>query len=52
MAIVRADPDPARRFDILVSIPCVSAITAIMRKIIVIANALLRDNRKWSQSHP
>ncbi|PSH56408.1 IS110 family transposase, partial [Phyllobacterium sophorae] len=25
------------------------AITAIMRKLIVLANALLRDNRKWNQ---
>ncbi len=24
------------------------AITAIMRKLIVLANALLRDNRKWT----
>lgn len=25
------------------------AITAIMRKLIITANALLRDNRKWSK---
>ncbi|MFU0504501.1 transposase, partial [Pseudaminobacter sp. NGMCC 1.201702] len=28
------------------------AITAIMRKIIVLANALLRDDRKWSPALP
>lgn len=28
------------------------AITAIMRKLIVLANALLRDNRKWTQNAP
>ncbi|HWU48515.1 MAG TPA: IS110 family transposase, partial [Asticcacaulis sp.] len=26
------------------------AITAIMRKLIVLANALLRNNRKWTQN--
>jgi transposase len=28
------------------------AITAIMRKLIVMANALLRDGRKWSELRP
>lgn len=28
------------------------AITAIMRKMIVLATALLRDGRKWTQSIP
>jgi transposase len=27
--------------------PSKVAITAIMRKLIILANALLRDNRKW-----
>jgi transposase len=26
------------------------ALTAIMRKLIVVANALLRDGRKWSEN--
>ena len=25
------------------------AITAVMRKLLVLANALLRDNRKWAE---
>jgi transposase len=28
------------------------AVTAIMRKLIVMANALLRDGRKWSELRP
>ncbi len=28
------------------------AITADMRKLVVMANALLRDNRKWSETRP
>ncbi len=28
------------------------AISAIMRKLIVLANALLRDNRKWAMEAP
>jgi transposase len=28
------------------------AITAIMRRLLVLANALLRDGRKWSPSLP
>ena len=28
------------------------AITAIMRKLITIANALIRDNRKWAKINP
>lgn len=30
--------------------PAKVAITAIMRKLIVLANALLRDHRKWTQN--
>lgn len=32
--------------------PAKLAITAVMRKLIVLANALIRDNRKWSPSIP
>jgi transposase len=31
--------------------PAKIAITAIMRKLIVLANALLRDRRKWNENH-
>nr|WP_246805456.1 transposase [Mesorhizobium mediterraneum] len=32
--------------------PAKLAITAIMRKLVVLANALIRDNRKWSSQLP
>ncbi|MER8686181.1 IS110 family transposase, partial [Mesorhizobium sp. M1136] len=32
--------------------PAKLAITAIMRKLVVLANALIRDDRKWSPSLP
>ena len=28
------------------------AITAVMRKLIILANALIRDNRKWAEIAP
>ena len=28
------------------------AITAVMRKLIITANALIRDNRKWAHQRP
>ena len=31
--------------------PAKVAIVAIMRKLLIIANALLRDNRRWTLSH-
>ena len=32
--------------------PAKVAITAVMRKLIVLANALIRDDRKWAQTAP
>ena len=32
--------------------PAKVALTAIMRKLIVLANALLKANRKWAPKHP
>jgi transposase len=32
--------------------PAKLAITAIMRKLIVLANALIRDGRKWTNALP
>jgi transposase len=32
--------------------PAKVAITAVMRKLVVMANALLRDGRKWSETRP
>lgn len=32
--------------------PWKGAITAVMRKLIILANALIRDNRKWAEIAP
>lgn len=48
----RFNPDMKRKYNQLIEAgkrPKV-AITAIMRKLIVLANALLRDNRKWNEN--
>jgi len=41
-----------RKYEQLISVgKCKKlAITAVMRKLIVMANALLRDQRKWTQN--
>jgi hypothetical protein len=46
--LIDGDQELKARFDILKSIPGV-AIIAIMRKHLVLANALLRDQTKWSE---
>ncbi len=45
----RFNPDMKAKYEQLISIgKCKKlAITAVMRKLIVMANALLRDQRKW-----
>jgi transposase len=51
VAATRFNPDPRARYEQLVSTgKCKKlAITAVMRKLVVIANALLRDGRKWNE---
>lgn len=50
----RFNPDMKTKYDQLVaSGKCKKlAITAIMRKLLVMANSLLRDRRKWTKAHP
>lgn len=47
----RFNPDLTRKYKALIAAgkPAKLAITAIMRKLLILANALLRDGRKWSQ---
>ena len=47
----RFNPDLTRKYQALIAAgkPAKLAITAIMRKLLILANALLRDGRKWSQ---
>ena len=54
LVAMRFNPDLKAKYDQLLAAGKASkvAITAVMRKMIVLANALIRDDRKWSQSMP
>jgi transposase len=54
LVAIRFNPDIKAKYQQLKAAGKASkvAITAIMRKLIVMANALLRDRRKWTQSLP
>ncbi|MET2832659.1 transposase, partial [Mesorhizobium shangrilense] len=51
---MRFNPDLKAKYDQLTAAgkPFKVAITAIMRRLILLANALLRDGRNWTQSLP
>ena len=52
LCVIRHDLSANRKYDQLVTAgkPPKVALTAIMRKLVVVANALLRDGRKWSEN--
>jgi len=54
LVAMRFNPDIKAKYQQLIAAgkPAKKAIIAIMRKLIVLANALLRDGRKWTQSLP
>ena len=54
LVAMRFNPDLKAKYDKLKEVGKASkvAITAIMRKLVVLANALLRDDRTWTQSIP
>jgi transposase len=54
LVAMRFNPDLKAKYQQLVAAgkPAKKAITAIMRKMILLANALLRDGRKWTPSLP
>jgi len=49
LVAIRYNPDLMAKYDALIKAgkPSKIAITAIMRKLVVLANTLLRQNRKW-----
>ena len=53
LVALRFNPDLKKKYQNLKDAgkPSKVAITAIMRKLLVLANALLRDDRKWSAKH-
>ena len=54
LVATRCNPDLKAKYDQLIRAgkPSKVALTAIMRKLIVTANALLRDGRKWWEIRP
>jgi transposase len=54
LVATRYNPDLKTKYDQLIRAgkPAKLAITAVLRKLVVMANALLRDDRKWSETHP
>jgi len=54
LVAIRFNPDLKEKYDQLKAAGKAPklAITAIMRKLIVLANALLREGRKWASSLP
>lgn len=54
LVAARFNPDLKAKYDQLIAAgkPAKIAITAIMRKLIVLANALLRDQRQWAEMAP
>lgn len=54
LVAMRFNPDLKAKYQQLKAAgkPSKVAITTIMRKLIVLANALLRDDRTWAQSIP
>ena len=54
LVATRFNPDLKAKYDQLTRAgkPAKLAITAVMRKLVVMANALLRDHRKWSETCP
>jgi transposase len=54
LVATRCNPGLKAKYDQLIRAGKSSkvAVTAIMRKLIVMANALLRDGRKWSELGP
>lgn len=53
LCVIRHDLNAKRKYDQLLKAgkPPKVALTAIMRKLVVVANALLRDQRKWSENY-
>lgn len=54
LVAARHNPDLKAKFRNLIAAgkPAKVALTAIMRKLVLLANALLRDNREWGRNAP
>ncbi len=54
LVATRFNADMKRKYDALVKKgkPPKIALIAVMRKLIILANALIRDNRNWAENKP
>lgn len=54
LVATRFNADMKRKYQTLIKNgkPPKVALTAVMRKIIILANALIRDNRPWTETKP
>ncbi|WP_256379970.1 transposase [Magnetospira sp. QH-2] len=54
LVAMRHNPHMKQKYDALITAgkPPKVALTAIIRKLGILANALLRDNRKWAEISP
>ena len=54
LVAVRFNPVLKAKYDQFIQVgkPAKVALTAIMRKLIIMANSLLRDGRKWAEISP
>ena len=54
LVAARYNPDLKAKYELLIKTgkPAKVAITAIMRKLIILANALIRDDRQWAKTIP
>jgi transposase len=54
LAAIRFNPQFKAKYEIMIKAgkPAKVAIVAVMRKLLILANALIRDQRKWSPNAP
>ena len=54
LVATRYNADMKRKYDTLLNNgkPPKVALTAVMRKLIILANVLIRDNRSWAETRP
>ena len=54
LSAIRFNPQLKIKYETLIKAgkPAKVALVAVMRKLIILANALIRDNRKWTPKAP
>lgn len=54
LSAIRFNPQLKTKYDALINAgkPAKVALVAVMRKLLILANPLIRDNRKWAPTAP